>query len=222
MKRTFWFGLIATTLLTSCNYDDGECWSRSEDDGQVGGGGGPIVPGGGGFGDVSPTPQGADPSPPDCGSEAAQCTNGSEASLAGKETIAYCAGACAAKCPPGGVSGFSPTVFKFTTIVADDGKDLAGGWQAATGTLYYYRLTGFESEEWTCTVTVGMPIRAQYYGVISAGSAATMAAGVASVASFNLMHVKPELTQGIFCHRLAPEMQQLFKTTYLNLGATVK
>ncbi|MFO0590276.1 MAG: hypothetical protein U0441_22220 [Polyangiaceae bacterium] len=222
MSRIFWLGVVATTLLTSCNYDDGECWSRSEDDGQVGAGGGPVVPVGGAFGDVAPTPQDANPPHPGCGTQAAQCTNGGVASLAGKDTIAYCAGTCAAKCPPGGVSGFSPSVFAFKTIVADDGKDLAGGWQAATGTLSYYRLTGFEAEEWKCTVTVGMPVRAQYYGVISASSAATMAAGIASVASFNLMHIKPELPQGIFCHRLGPEMQKLFTTTFLNLGATVK
>lgn len=56
---------LTATLLTSCNYDDGACWSRTEDDGQTGAGGGPIVPGGGGNGDAPESkPQDAsDPAP---------------------------------------------------------------------------------------------------------------------------------------------------------------
>ncbi len=58
MKRIPWIIAIATTLLTSCNYDEGACWSRTEDDGQTGAGGGPIVTGGGGYGDTpEPKPQ---------------------------------------------------------------------------------------------------------------------------------------------------------------------
>jgi hypothetical protein len=58
MRRFLWIAAISTTLLTSCNYDDGACWSRTEDDGHTGAGGGPIVPGGGGYGDApEPKPQ---------------------------------------------------------------------------------------------------------------------------------------------------------------------
>ncbi len=38
----------------------------------------------------------------------------------------------------------------------------------------------------------------------------------------DLMHVKPELPPGVFCSKLGPTMQALFKAQYLNLGATVK
>lgn len=51
MKRAIQFGGLALWALTSCNWDEGACWSRAEEDGQTGAGGGPIVPGGGGFGE---------------------------------------------------------------------------------------------------------------------------------------------------------------------------
>jgi hypothetical protein len=67
-RSVLWALAIAILLLTACNYDEGQCWLRSEDDGQGGVAGGPIVPtGAGGFGDVPPKPQDAtDPPPPDC------------------------------------------------------------------------------------------------------------------------------------------------------------
>ena len=55
------------SVLTACNYTEGQCWIDGESAGSVGAGGGPLVPGWGGFGDVPPEPQGAgDPLPPDC------------------------------------------------------------------------------------------------------------------------------------------------------------
>ncbi len=59
MKRLLWTAVFAAALLTACNEDQGQCWTRSEDDGQAGAGGAPIVPGGGGYGDTpGPKPQG--------------------------------------------------------------------------------------------------------------------------------------------------------------------
>lgn len=50
------FGL----LVAACNYTDGTCYPRGEGGGATdGAGGGVIVPGTGGFGDVPPKPQGA-------------------------------------------------------------------------------------------------------------------------------------------------------------------
>lgn len=44
-----------------------ECWPLSEDGQGAGAGGGPIIPGSGGYGEVPPEPQSAtDPPPPDC------------------------------------------------------------------------------------------------------------------------------------------------------------
>lgn len=223
MRSLVWIAFVTATLLSSCNYDEGACWSPAEDDGQTGVGGGPIVPGGGGFGETSPepTPQGAEPSPPNCGSQQQECRSGGVTSLAGKETIAYCSGACAAKCPPGGVSGFSPSVFKFKTIIPDDGKDEGGGYQAAVATLSYFRWTSILPEQWSCGLTVGMPLRTLANGTVSAAQAATYAADVASTASFTLMSSKPELPQGIFCSKLIYTMRDLFKAKYPGLGATV-
>lgn len=63
-----WALALATSFSNACNYDEGQCWLRSEDDGQGAGvGGGPIGPvGAGGFGDVPPEPQDATDPPPDC------------------------------------------------------------------------------------------------------------------------------------------------------------
>ena len=95
MKRLLWISAITISLLTGCNYDEGQCWSRSEEDGQTGAGGGPIVPGGGGFGDAppEPEPQAADPTPPDCpaASEVRCASPGSSACVDQCEAIeAYC------------------------------------------------------------------------------------------------------------------------------------
>lgn len=58
---------LAAALLGACNYTEGECWLRSEQDGQPGAGGGPIVPGAGGYGSTPPEPQSEDDPPiPDC------------------------------------------------------------------------------------------------------------------------------------------------------------
>ena len=65
MKRALWIVGLTLSLVSSCNWDEGQCWSRSEEDGQVGAGGGPIVPGGGGYGDAPvPKPLAAGDSPP--------------------------------------------------------------------------------------------------------------------------------------------------------------
>ena len=84
---------MATSTLTACNYDEGQCWLRSEDD--VGGvGGGPIISSGaGGFGDVPPEPQDASDAPPDCtlAAEVRCASPGSTACVEQCEAIgAYC------------------------------------------------------------------------------------------------------------------------------------
>jgi hypothetical protein len=238
MKKLFWTTGIALLVLAACNYDEGQCWIDGEGAGSDGAGAGPIVPGTGGYGDVPPDPQDAtDPRLADCnaGDDPDKAENpkkqeddscnpiGADVPTADGTTYAHCTGTCAGECPAGGVNGFSSSVFKFTTIVPDDGKDEAGGWQAATASLKFYRWTGlFPDLPWTCSVTVGMPLRAAAYGTISHTYAATISAGIASQAGMDLMHVKPKLPPGVFCSKLGPTMQALFKAQYLNLGATVK
>lgn len=226
--RIVWIVPVCAWIF-GCQQIEGECWPVSEDGQGQGAGGGPLLPGAGGFGDVPPEPQDTTErayvdcdvqEQPDKGKEGGSC--GDSPAIAEGETYAHCTGPCAAKCPTAGVHGFSSSVFKFTVVVPDDGKDEAGGWQAATAKLSFVRLTSFFPEDWSCTVTVGMPIRAAAYGTISPSSAATMAADIASQAGSTLMHVKPELPKGIFCTKLAPTMQALFPVKYPKLGATVK
>jgi hypothetical protein len=237
-------GLVAAVLwiaailgIAACNYTDGQCYRREdvEGPGSDGAGGGPIVPGWGGYGDVPPTPQDADdPQPVDCdlepkpdkgdegnkGNDSGSCGDGSATVAEG--TYTYCGGPCAAKCPTGGVSGFSPSVFKFTTTVPDDGEGKAGGWQEATGTLNFFRWTSLLPETWSCTITVQMPLRTEVNGMVSAQTAASVTAGVASQASFTVMGIKPELPPGIFCYKFKEEMRSLFKKPPLDTyGARV-
>lgn len=67
--------VLLVMWLAACNYTDGECWPRSEDGMGSGVGGGAIVPGQGGYGDLPPEPQDAsEPPPPDClASAQAEC-----------------------------------------------------------------------------------------------------------------------------------------------------
>jgi hypothetical protein len=105
--------------------------------------------------------------------------------------------------------------------VEDDGKKAAGGWQVGSATLHFYRWTDALPESWTCSVTVGMPVRAEAYGVIPAKKAATITAQVATAASFRVMSFRPELPPGIYCDRLSTEMKAEFKAEFENLGARV-
>jgi hypothetical protein len=65
---------------------------------------------------------------------------------------------CSGQCPSitvGGVNQFDASDFIFVTVVADDGKDGAGGWQQAVATLKFVRwTTTILPERWTCPRTV--------------------------------------------------------------------
>jgi hypothetical protein len=236
MRKLLWATGIGLSVLAACNYDEGECWIDGEGAGSEGAGAGPIVPGTGGYGNVPPDPQDAtDPRLADCNAaedsdqaenpkkdDGACNADGADVPTADGTTYAHCSGTCAAKCSTSGVGGFSSSVFKFTTIVPDDGKDEAGGWQATTAALKFFRWTSVLPQSWACPVTVGMPIRAKLYGTISPATAANMTAGIASKVAMDLMHVKPELPMGIFCSKLGPLMQVEFDAKYPSLGATVK
>jgi hypothetical protein len=222
MKSLLWIAVMAILGFTACNYTEGPCYRREdiEGPGSDGVGGGPIVPGWGGYGDVPPEPQDATDPPlldcnkteqPDEGDDSSSCGDSGVGTVTEGETYTHCSGPCAAKCPVGGVNGFSPAVFKFSTTIPDDGEGKGGGWQEATTTLNFYRWTSLIPEFWDCTVTVGIPLRTAVNGKVSAQTAATITAGVASQASLTVMNIKPELPKGIFCFSLKEEMKSLFK-----------
>lgn len=69
MDRRAWIAGLSLSLLGACNWVDGACWLKSEDNAGSGAGGAPIAPVGGGFGDApDPTAQAAGdpPPPPEC------------------------------------------------------------------------------------------------------------------------------------------------------------
>jgi hypothetical protein len=142
------------------------------------------------------------------------------------DTFGFCTGLCTAQCPAVGqgiTAGFAASVFKFVTIVKDDGQGLGGGWQQAIGTLSFFRWTTLVPESWTCTITVGMPIRAMNYGVITAAQAANMTAGIATTSSFKVSNQQPNLAPGFaFCSTFKLQMQSDFDEQYPKLGVIVQ
>ena len=115
--------------------------------------------------------------------------------------------------------GFSPSVFKFIQIIADDGMDVAGGWQEAAAQLKFFRWTSILPESWSCSIRTGMPLRTEKYGIIFADSAAAKTAQIATDAAHNL--APKELLPAVYCKALAMEMMRLFGIKYPQLGARV-
>jgi hypothetical protein len=63
----FFVVVFCGIFVAACNYTDGACYERGHGGSNVAGvGGGPIVPGQGGFGDVPPESQGAGDTPDPC------------------------------------------------------------------------------------------------------------------------------------------------------------
>lgn len=188
MKTRGWIAASLILCSGGCTVIDGECWPRSEDGQGSGAGGGPIVPGQGGFGDVEPEPQDANGSPPaDCAS----------------------------------VGQFSPSLFKFVTLVADSGEGKAGGWQKASASIGFVDDRQSPTASWSCPLAIGMPLRAELMGKISAAKAADMSSTVLTYAGSSTMHSRPAWVAALFCIKLRENMQKLFKEAYPNLGATV-
>lgn len=52
-----------------------------------------------------------------------------------------------------------PSHFQFVVIVPDDGKDGAGGWQAAKANLPFQKFDFPALITWYCTLTIQVPIR---------------------------------------------------------------
>lgn len=226
--------LAVTAILgfTACNYTDGPCYRREdiETAGPNGAGGGPIVPGWGGYGDVPPKPQSTtEPEPVDCtleeqpdkGNDQGSGTSCGDLGVTKGETYVSCGGPCEAKCLTVGAGTFSPSLFKFMTTIADDGQGKGGGWQEASTTLRFVRWTGVFPESWDCPIKVGMPLRTAVNGAILAEYAATVSAEIANAAGHQLMHGSTELPQGILCAKLPGTMTELFKARYPSIGARV-
>lgn len=116
--------------------------------------------------------------------------------------------------------GFSPSLFNFLTTIPYDGS-VAGGWQEATATLKFVDARQLLPETWTCTIKVGMPIRPEKYGVLSAAVAASMSAAAATTASTAVMHRKPKWIAVAYCSEFATAVRVTLNATWPNLGARV-
>jgi hypothetical protein len=123
--------------------------------------------------------------------------------------------------PAFAVGGFSPSLFEFKTVIKDDGKDEAGGWQEVSTKLRFVDTRYLVARMWTCSVKVGVPLRTSAKGQISPGDAAIVTAEIATDASADVMHRKEEWLTGEFCIEFREEMKKLFFKRYSNLGAKV-
>ncbi|WP_437808607.1 hypothetical protein [Sorangium sp. So ce1078] len=111
---------------------------------------------------------------------------------------------------------FGPSDFKFVTIVAYDGT-VAGGWQEARAGLTFYK---GDAGKQACFVRIGMPLRSEFFGDISADDAAAISANVASAVTGKLENTGGfDLPFGIFCSRLKHDMAEVFDKQYKGLGA---
>lgn len=232
---------ITITGITACNYTVGECWPVGQGGGSSGetvtAGGGVIIPtgpsGGGGFGDEPPgPPQGAtdpglkcnkdDDSDTDGATESTNDTTAENNCSAGEAgSLAICRDGCAGTC---GVNGgpFAPGIFKFVTIVPDDGTGTAGGWQEAATKLRIIRYYPLIVEVWYCPVKIGIPLRTTLNGKISPEYAALVSTQAANQAANKIKKQSPDLPQGIFCLSMIAEMKNFFSSPqYKTLGASV-
>jgi hypothetical protein len=210
MKLTRSLLLIAGITLggfTACNYTVGECYPRgqgSDNAGAVAGAGGSVVvPGGvGGFGDAPPRqPQDATNPPFDCNSHD---TETPKPSMAGNPTL----------------SVFIPSNFPFVITVADDGTDVAGGYQEATaGMVFINNLQGVAA----CVARIQMPLRTYAWGRVPPNIAAIYTAKVANAAAREAEGKGYyDLPSGVFCIKFSGLFQTQFDDLYKGMGASVK
>jgi hypothetical protein len=189
-------------LAVACNtVDPDQCWPNTS--GGLGGGG-PIPIGAGvgatSSGDFSTPPE---PGPQNNTDKPNPCVEGDPSQ---GDTMSG-----------GNIRRFDPSNFKFVVIVADDGTDVAGGWQEAkAGLILYPTAQGGAA----CTVRIGMPLRTKAWGNVPPSFAAIYSAKAANAAA-DIMYDRGDfnLPSGIICSKLKPEMQKQFDEQYKDMGA---
>lgn len=161
-----------------------------------------------------------------CSLAAVSCLQSPESSTEPDETGSSFAAEPAASGEPTGeareplpIVSYKPADFPFVTVVPDDGREMAGGWQVAKATLDFWNVVfPHRPTRWQCSLTIGMPLRTRVAGPIPPSHAAMLGARVAEDAARAMDYSLPP---GIFCHKFVDGMQALFKSRYPALGATV-
>lgn len=117
---------------------------------------------------------------------------------------------------------FDPSIFHFVVVVADDGKEMSGGWQHASAMLKFSDWRHpFAPRFWSCSVGVGMPLRSEVDGRISATQAALITADIATDASIEVMHSQPDWLGEDYCIAFRTKVRQMFGARFPLLGARV-
>jgi hypothetical protein len=233
--RSF-FGSIASLLLVmlviGCNtVDPSECWPNTS--GGFGGGGTlPLAAGVGattsGGDRISPPPKGPldeSGTPNPCVTpESPKDPCAGVSAPAGDGAISLsCSDACRSKCPPPGGKKFIDfplSNFPFVTTIQDDGTGPGGGYQEARANLefkHYELPTTFI--KWYCALTIGMPLRNEAMGKISADRAASLSKEITEGVADRMDYTLP---QGIFCEYFIRDVRAAFMSKYPLLGAGVK
>jgi hypothetical protein len=132
-----------------------------------------------------------------------------------------CSAECSAKCAPHirfTFANFSPSEFPFVTTIKDDGTDKGGGYQEAKVNLEFIDATasGIVRNKWYCDFTIGMPLRTELMGKISASRAAKLSKEITEYVANDMDW---DLTPGIFCIQYVPLVDAAFKSKYKPLGA---
>jgi hypothetical protein len=117
--------------------------------------------------------------------------------------------------------------FPFVVQVEDDGQDPAGGWQRSVTSLSFTVWHGIEGVyNWECPIEIGMPIRSQAQGKITASHASLWTTQVANDVAPLLAESRPAdewIGRGsTFCDELRERMQETLNNRHQNLGARVK
>jgi hypothetical protein len=210
---------IAIGTSTACNYTVGECWRRGEGSAGVGAGPGDSSGvGSSGSGDFGDEPGEQNNEEPLVCNKSEQKSKEDSPKEAPKSPTDPCQqnGAPSMGCT--GVKPFSPSDFKFVTTIADDGS-AATGWQEAKSPLIFAHNLEVDA---VCMIRIGMPLRSEAWGKISADRAARISTEVANASAAELYRNGGEdLPPGIFCDRFTTQMLKIFGDDYKGLGARV-
>jgi hypothetical protein len=120
---------------------------------------------------------------------------------------------------------YVPEDFQFVVIVKDDGEGKAAGWQVATtASTFATTASGRPIYRWECRLEIGMPLRSEKEGPISASRAARTTADITNDVALPLLSSRKWVGQGaVFCQALKGGMTAVFESRpYEGFGARVR